>query len=111
MYDYHGKVIDVYDGDTCTILVDLGFRVQIEIKVRLLGINAPELKGVTKDAGIAARDYLIGLIGNKEVYIKTYKDKQEKYGRWLGIIYLSEHSESSVNQMMVVDGYAVPYMD
>ena len=46
MYDYHGKVIDVYDGDTCTILVDLGFRVQFEIKVRLLGINAPELKGV-----------------------------------------------------------------
>ena len=111
MYDYHGKVVDVYDGDTCTIVVDLGFRVQIEIKVRLLGINAPELKGVTKDAGFEARNYLIQLIAGKYVYIKTYKDKQEKYGRWLGEIYLSDNSETSVNHMMITAGHAVAYMD
>ena len=35
MYVYSAKVLDVHDGDTITALVDLGFHIQIEIKVIL----------------------------------------------------------------------------
>lgn len=110
MFEYRARVLDVYDGDTCTVLVDLGFRCSVEVKVRLLGINAPELRGDTKDAGVAARDYLAGLILGRDVFLKTEKDKQEKYGRWLGVIYLRLDDNKSVNQKMIDDGYGVAYM-
>ena len=41
-YQYRAKVVRVVDGDTVILSVDLGFRVQHEISVRLARINAPE---------------------------------------------------------------------
>ena len=32
LFLYKAKVIDVYDGDTCTCIVDLGFKLSIKIK-------------------------------------------------------------------------------
>lgn len=109
-YWYKGKVMDVHDGDTCTVLMDLGLRVNMEVKIRLYGINAPELIGESHDAGIASRDYLSGLILGRDVYIRTEKDKKEKYGRWLGKIYLRDGDNESVNEKMVREKYAVAYL-
>jgi endonuclease YncB( thermonuclease family) len=44
---YSAKVLDVLDGDTLDLLVDLGFNVHHQIRVRLNGINTPESR--TKD--------------------------------------------------------------
>lgn len=65
MYEYLAKIVSVYDGDTCTALVDLGFRVAIEMPLRLLGINAPEMS--EKPAGKDARDHLRAMIDGKQV--------------------------------------------
>ena len=44
MYRYKATVTDVYDADTITVDVDLGFHAVLrKIKVRLHGINAPEM--------------------------------------------------------------------
>lgn len=110
MYEYKAKIKDVHDGDTVTALVDLGFRTQIEIKVRFYGINAPELKGETKDKALLSKNRVIELILNKDVIIKTHKDKQEKYGRWLGEIYIP-NLLPSINQVLLNEGLAIPYMD
>jgi micrococcal nuclease len=108
MYIYKAKIISVYDGDTVTALVDLGFRINFEMKIRLTGINAPELRGIEKPQGLISRDRLRELILNKEVILHTQKDKQEKFGRWLGEIYIP-NSQISVNEQLLNEGLAQPY--
>lgn len=107
MYTYKAQITDVYDGDTCTANIALGFYIHHIQKLRLLGINTPELKGITKLRGIAARDRLRELILGKTVYIQTQKD--DAFGRWLANIYLSPVGEASVNDQLVAEGFAVPY--
>lgn len=109
MYVYKAKIVDVHDGDTVTAIVDLGFHTQIEIKVRLFGINAPELKGETKNEGLKSKNRVIDLILNKVVTLKTHKDKQEKYGRWLAEIYLPNQTKS-INNLLVEEKLAIPFM-
>ena len=83
----------------------------MEEKLRLFGINTPELRGDTMQAAIAARDFLRGLVLNKTVRIETLKDKQEKYGRYLAKIYVEiEGKEVFVNDLLVEKGFAVAYM-
>jgi micrococcal nuclease len=92
LYHYRAIVTDVYDGDTVTVDIDLGFHVWVRgEKIRLAHIDAPELKGDTKVAGKAAGDFLRELILNKKVIIQTIKapdgaDTKEKFGRYLGVI-------------------------
>ncbi len=45
MYEYKAKIIEVYDGDTFTFEVDLGFSITVKEKIRLAGINTPEVRG------------------------------------------------------------------
>jgi micrococcal nuclease len=108
-YTYKAKIISVYDGDTITALVDLGFRINFEIKIRLLGIDTPELRGASRPEGLIAKKRVEELILGKEIILKTQRDKQEKYGRWLGEIYIPGE-ELSVNQRLVNEGLAVPFM-
>jgi micrococcal nuclease len=105
MYEYNALVREVYDGDTITCDIDLGLGVWMRgQKIRLFGINAPELRGETIDAGRASRDALRDQIQSRPVTIRTIKDKTEKYGRWLGVIYVGF---VNVNDWLVERGHAV----
>lgn len=106
MYEYAAKIIRVHDGDTCTAVVDLGFRVSQEMNLRLVGINAPELSQA--GIGIDARNHLRALIDGKNVIVRTYKDRQEKYGRYLAEIFIG-NDPISANQRMVLDGHAASW--
>lgn len=111
MYLYKAKIMTVYDGDTVTALVDLGFHVQKTIKVRLFGIDTPEIRGIERPEGLDAKKRLAELIEGKEVIVKTFKDKQEKYGRWLGIIFLPDDQLKSINDILVEEGFAKEYSE
>ena len=82
-------------------------------RVRLLDIDAPEMRGEERDQGIITRDYMRSLLSNEEVIIKTYKDKYGKYGRWLVEIFIFDPSEEggllNVNQHLIDKGLALPY--
>ncbi|WP_222611773.1 thermonuclease family protein [Seonamhaeicola algicola] len=106
MYHYKAKIIDVYDGDTVTAMVDLGFLHFQEMKLRLYGIDTPELRGSEREAGLVVRDIVRELILNKEVEIHSYKDKQGKYGRYLANIIVNG---VDLNQWLVDNGHAKPY--
>ena len=106
MYQYKAKIIDVYDGDTVTAVVDLGFLHFQEMKLRLYGIDTPELRGEERAQGIIVRDILRDMILDKEVIINSYKDKQGKYGRYLATILLDD---VNVNQWLLDEGHAVAY--
>ncbi len=87
-YLYKAKIIDVVDGDTLILNIDLGFQVIKEQRVRLNQINAPELK--TK-AGKKSKNYLLNLAANlNKVTVKT--NKIDIYGRYLvDLFYLNEN--------------------
>ncbi|MDD5395350.1 MAG: thermonuclease family protein [Thiothrix sp.] len=110
MYEYTAIVREVYDGDTVTVDVDLGLCTWLHgQKLRLYGINAPEMRGEQRAAGTVTRDWLRSQILGKTVTIKTYKDQTEKYGRWLADVW-AEGQRVSVNEQMVNNGLAVSYL-
>lgn len=93
LYNYKAIVTDVYDGDSITVDIDCGFSVILKgYKLRLGGIDAAEIKGDERETGIMIRNLLRNKILNKEVYIITYKDRKEKYGRYLADVYLDNES-------------------
>jgi len=109
-YQYFAVVNRVVDGDTLDVSVDLGFSIHAKTLLRMEGINAPELHGVSAEeslAGRAAKEYLESLVGGKKVRVTTAKAK-EKYGRYMATVWLigSGLQKSSVNQMMVEAGHA-----
>ena len=109
MYEYRAFVRRVYDGDTITVDIDLGFEVVLRNqKIRLSRINTPEIRGSEREAGIKVRNLVREKISNKWVIIKTTKDKKGKYGRWLGEVYC-DGSEESLNQWLLNEGHAVLY--
>ena len=110
LYHYRAVVQSVYDGDTCTVDIDLGLGIWVRgEKLRLYRINAPERRGVEKEAGLDSGDYLRHLIDGKEVYVQTVKDRKGKYGRYLADIWLEgeDGTWTNVNDLMVQHGYAV----
>jgi micrococcal nuclease len=114
MYEYNAKVIRVYDGDTIWADLDLGFGIWMRNQsIRLLGINTPELRGESKEAGIVSRDRVIELLDSagNECIIRTSKGKQTgKYGRILGEIWIPDQQTLSVNDILLNEGLAVEYM-
>jgi len=109
LYQYRAFVTNVYDGDTITIEIDLGFNAFLKgEKVRLNRINAPEITGSTREKGLFARDYLRLLVLEKSIIIETIKDKKEKYGRYLGELYIKNEDGSwmNINDHLVEKGFA-----
>ena len=115
MYEYNARVEKCIDGDTLSILIDLGFSTFRSEHIRLLGVNCPESYG--KDAceeGRAAKAWMTdicrpGLL----LRVKTVKDKKEKYGRTLAVIWIIQPDgnlyEKSVNDQLLEAGHAKPY--
>ena len=121
MYQYKAQVKSVIDADTIDVLIDLGFGVHTMQRLRLYGIDAPEMRS---EAGKVAKEYvksvLLGADASMFVYVRTLKDKKDKYGRKLAVLYfdpvsmLLEIAESKIEMMdrsfnwqIVQNGHAV----
>ena len=113
MYEYKAKILSVYDGDgSFDAIIDLGMKITMERKIRLAGVDTPEMRGEQKIAGKIVRDFVRSLILNKEVTIKTHKDESGKYGRLLADIEIepiSIHTVSDLGRLLVLMGHAKPY--
>lgn len=111
LYLYKAKIVSVYDGDTYTALVDLGFGITMQIKLRAFGIDTPELRGEEKEDGKRVRDYVRGMILDKEVIIRTVKDKKGKYGRYLAEVFYKLGDEYiNLNKSLVDKNFATIYL-
>lgn len=95
MYQYNAFIRKVVDGDTIEIDIDLGLSIWVHNeKIRLYGIDTPEVYGVKKGSAEWERGNLASefvkkyLVENNQVIIETIKDKKEKFGRYLGLIYI-----------------------
>lgn len=90
MYEYQAKYIDNYDGDTIHFQVDLGFGIFHSITVRLWNIDTYEMNSKNekeKQLALDARNFVRDrLLNSDNIVIQTFKDKKEKYGRYLAIV-------------------------
>ena len=110
MYQYQAKLVKVVDGDTGDLLIDCGFSIFTKQRVRLTGIHAPETRTknlIEKEKGLVAKNFLSKRLSEcKNIFIKTSMDKNGKYGRLLGELFIDN---ISINQEMVILGYAQKY--
>jgi len=101
------EVIKIVDGDTIDVMIDLGFNVWQKVRVRLYGINAPEVKGESKAEGKKSTEFLKELLPLNS-FIKMECVGKDKYGRWLGDLYLED---LFINEYLIEQGYAEKYME
>ena len=88
MYEYKAHVRRIVDGDTVVVDIFLGFDTVLnKAKLRLYGIDTPETYRPScneeKQHGLQAKKFTSDMCFDKDVTIKTYKDKKGKYGRYL----------------------------
>lgn len=91
----------VVDGDTVWV-TGIG-------KVRLIGVDTPELGGVGREAepgASRAKEFVIKLIEGKPVLLKFDEERYDSYGRTLAYIY-TEGGES-VGELLLAAGLAEP---
>lgn len=96
----------VIDGDT--ILVEINGTTE---KVRLIGINTPEIHHPTKGVeryGYEAKRFTSGLLKEGDrIKLEFDLQKRDKYGRLLAYVYLSDGR--FLNALLVQEGYAQVY--
>jgi len=98
-----GKVVEVADGDTITVMEGKGRR----IKCRLYGIDAPEVPNADRPGqpyGIEAKEVLSDLIYGKTVQVETTGERT--YDREVCHVHLKNED---INLEMVKRGYAWAY--
>lgn len=107
MYEYKATLLSIYDGDTITVSIDLGFHISQIQGVRLAKINAPEIRGESKEFGQKSLAFLKSILTiGQPLVLRTYKDGKEKFGRYLAEVFIDGDNES-INDKMVASGNAV----
>jgi micrococcal nuclease len=114
MYEYTLKNIRVIDGDTIEADIDLGFHVTIRKKLRLAGVNAPEMKSqdpAERNLAVGAKGYVQTYVYNNPYLIGiTSKDKVDKYDRML-VEVRAPGADVSLNSLLLLSGNAVKYAE
>jgi micrococcal nuclease len=100
-YYYKAKVLKIVDGDTVDLDCDMGMYIHSTQRIRLASINAPEVRGVEREAGREAKAFLP--LGSECI---VYTDETGKFGRWIGTIFVGA---MNVNDEMVKNGHATKY--
>jgi endonuclease YncB( thermonuclease family) len=112
MYEYEVKeVIRVVDGDTIDVVFDLGFSLFKKERIRLAGIDAPETRTrdlEEKELGIQTKERVARKLAYAETIV-CQTEKEGKYGRILGWLYL-DGSAQSFNKQLIEEGYAWAYL-
>ncbi|WP_061231169.1 DUF1016 N-terminal domain-containing protein [Leptospira weilii] len=87
LYHYLGNLERVIDGDTLLVQMELGFGAVLRERIRLLGVNAPELGSPEGEEIFASLKKK--LKPGSSLLIRTHF--VDKYGRYLGdVLYLRE---------------------
>jgi endonuclease YncB( thermonuclease family) len=96
LFEYQGRRVNVVDGDTYDLKLDLGFHITRELRVRLEGIDTHEISGQPRESeefkrGTEERKFVEAWFDETEqayegrwpIIAETTKDRTGKYGRYL----------------------------
>ena len=99
----------VYDGDTIDMLIDVGFRMHSRQRIRLLGVNTPELRGGNKQEGEHFKQLTLNWIAegilrsNEDFPFIICTEKSDSFGRYLAEI-TRKCDERSLTQYLLEQG-------
>ncbi len=113
------RVIDVYDGDTCTILFEYNGEI-MKYKCRAMGYDCAEMKprkddpnrDQEKKLALAAKNRFIELMGGVDAIVQIKCLEFDKYGRILGYFYplnTNIQETESINNIMIKEGHGKAY--
>ena len=111
MYEYNATVIQVIDGNTIEVSIDLGFSMSFRSTFRLFGIDTPELTShdaTIRELANRAKCRLAELVNGKTILVRVHKP--DKHGRWLVEIKTSDITLGTVNSQLIAEGFAKPYL-
>lgn len=108
LYRYRATAARVIDGDSLEVAVDCGFRISHTIQVRIAGINAPEIRGPSQDAGDAAKYALQYLLADRTLYVATHRDGRS-FARYIADCWVEDEDGTLIDVAteMVARGHAV----
>lgn len=106
-YTYDCAVLRCIDGDTIDTELsrDIGFRCRPtwRQRLRLDGIDCPEMTGATRALGMAARQFTEQWLAAEPTVAETLR--QDNFGRWLS--HIRRADGSSLADALVAAGHAV----
>lgn len=132
-YEIHGRVLNVIDGDTLTIVLPIFNNNFYKFSVRLVGIDTPEIHSddpIIKEKGLKAKYRLLEIICNDKKIneligittndIKKIFDNKiytvflqcfdfDKYGRLLAKIYLTKKHSKDLSTILIEEKLAYAY--
>ena len=109
-YSYRVKsIVKIIDGDTFDCIMDLGFDVLLEARVRMAGIDTPESR--TRDLeekkfGLLAKDWLGNHLNDSIIISNELDNEKGKFGRVLGTVWAEG---ININEKMIDEHMAVRY--
>lgn len=116
LWTYRARLDRIIDADTVALEIDLGFGVVkagADNHVRVKSVNAPELHGATREAGLAAKTYaeiwFAGLPGDWPLIIQTERGKDQEtrtFERWVAQIFRISDGHSLADDLLA-SGHAV----
>lgn len=118
LYTYNAKVLEVIDGDTFIVSLDLGLEISKICRIRVLGLDTPEKFAKNgnvqeKELGNICKAYAEKTLLNKDVVVKTNKNSNGKlydsFGRVLADIYIDGNSWTDILTALGVNKYAENY--
>lgn len=111
-FTYSAIVSKVIDGDTLDVTIDLGFRIVTVQRLRLLRLDAPDMKDPDEERrskAIAAKELIERVVKDKTVTIQTAKS--DMFGRYLAEVYVvSDGQQISLNQMLLDQKLVEPFI-
>ena len=108
-YVYNAEVVSVYDGDSITVLLDLGMKMTVKASCRLFGLDTPEIRSKVageKEAANKAKDRVKSLVLGKNVVVQSVQ-KPDKYGRLLVKVWTEEGL--CLNDLLIEEKLAIAY--
>ncbi len=112
LWRYPFRLQRIMDGDTFDAEVDLGFGITTVQRMRLAGVQAPELsrserlRGTRGHPGYAAYRYLSRRLLSARGQGNLISARYGKWRRWIATVYLPD-SDRTLNQQLLDEGHAV----
>lgn len=121
-YQYRARCTNVVDGDTIDVVLDLGLHLTSTQRLRILGVNCPELHSPSPQVRLLAQDakeytratlehfqnFATDVANNWPLVITT--TRSDSFGRYLATVSSVDFPEFDLSGALVTNGYAVPFM-
>lgn len=107
-YVFRATVRRVVDADTVDASIDVGFHTYHVERLRLLRVNAPEVTGATKAAGLASKAFVQEwfAVAGSGLVVQTYL--ADSFGRYLAEVWRTTDG-ANLSDDLLAAGMAVPF--